>query len=77
MAIRFAVVSQNLEVLAAVRVALQQTGWLKQPKIHVHASNGPASPKLTALVTKLGGELMPYAGVRKFAALTRTTAFDV
>ncbi len=45
-----------------MRVALQQTGWLKQPKVHVHASNGPASPKLTALVTKLGGELMPYAG---------------
>ena len=46
-----------------MRVALQQTGWLKHPKVHVHASNGPASPKLTALVTKLGGELMPFAGV--------------
>ena len=45
-----------------MRVALQQGGWLKHPKVHVLASNGPASPKLTALVTKLGGELMPYAG---------------
>jgi len=53
-----------------VRVALQQTGWLKQPKVHVHASNGPASPKLTALVTKLGGELMPYAGAQTHSIAT-------
>ena len=56
-----------------MRVALQQTGWLKQPKVHVHASNGPASPKLTALVTKLGGELIPFAGARK-SAVTKNNA---
>ena len=66
--------SQNLEVLAAVRVALQQGGWLTHPRVHVHASNGSASPKLTALVTKLGGELMPYAGECQLVPSTATTA---
>ncbi len=55
-----------------MRVALQQGGWLKQPMVHVHASNGPASPKLTALVTKLGGELMPYAGASQPLPLRHT-----
>ena len=55
-----------------MRVALQQAGWLKHPRVHVHASNGPASPKLTALVTKLGGELMPYAGELTTASISHS-----
>lgn len=53
--------AQNLEILAAVRVALQQAGFLKVPKVAIHPSCGAVSVQLAALVIKLGGELMPSA----------------
>ena len=51
-----------MEILAAVRVALQQGGYLKPPRVAVHPSVGAAASQLAAIVTKLGGELMPSLG---------------